>query len=141
MTQFHTLVASDLDGTLLPEGQTELPCAVFDEIRRLHDCGVLFCAASGRPLDALRELFAPYQGKLDEVVLGCTHYPFAAKAISRVLGSGVALLDGGDGTARETRRRLAEAGLLENGTGEVILTNSLPDESILELSRKLLDEK
>ena len=89
----------------------------------------------------LRELFAPYQGKLDEVVLGCTHYPFAAKAISRVLGSGVALLDGGDGTARETRRRLAEAGLLENGTGEVILTNSLPDESILELSRKLLDEK
>ena len=46
MTQFHTLVASDLDGTLLPEGQTELPCAVFDEIRRLHDCGVLFCAAS-----------------------------------------------------------------------------------------------
>ena len=57
MIQFHTLVASDLDGTLLPEGQTELPCAVFDEIRRLHDCGVLFCAASGRPLDALRELF------------------------------------------------------------------------------------
>ena len=82
----------------------------------------------------LRELFAPYQGKLDEVVLGCTHYPFVAKAISRVLGSGVALLDGGDGTARETRRRLAEAGLLENGTGEVILTNSLSDESILELS-------
>ena len=40
----------------------------------------------------------------------------------------------------EARRRLAEAGLLENGTGEVILTNSLPDESILELSRKLLEE-
>lgn len=59
MIQFHALVASDLDGTLLPEGQTELPCAVFDEIRRLHDCGVLFCVASGRPLDALRELFAP----------------------------------------------------------------------------------
>ena len=139
MIQFHTLVASDLDGTLLPEGQTERPCAVFVEIRRLHDCGVLFCAASGRPLDALRELFAPYQGKLDEVVLGCTHYPFAAKAISRVLGSGVALLDGGDGTARETRRRLAEADLLENGTGEVILTNSLPDEGILTLSRTLLE--
>ena len=81
------------------------------------------------------------QSGVDTVVLGCTHYPFAAKAISRVLGCGVALLDGGDGTARETRRRLAEAGLLENGTGEVILTNSLPDKSILELSRKLLDEK
>lgn len=64
MIQFHTLVASDLDGTLLPEGQTELSCAVFDEIRRLHDCGVLFCAASGRPLDALRELFAPVADKI-----------------------------------------------------------------------------
>ena len=87
----------------------------------------------------LRELFAPYQGKLDALVLGCTHYPFAAGAISRVLGEGVALLDGGEGTARETRRRLAAADLLENGTGEVILTNSLPDESVLELSRTLLE--
>ena len=86
----------------------------------------------------LRELFAPYQGK-DGVVRGYPHYPFAAKAISRVLGSGVALLDGGDGTARETRRRLAEADLLENGTGEFILTNSLPDEGILTLSRTLLE--
>ncbi|WP_455501014.1 HAD family hydrolase [Gemmiger sp.] len=59
MMQFHALIASDLDGTLLPEGQTELSPDVFDEIRRLHDRGVLFCAASGRPLDTLWELFAP----------------------------------------------------------------------------------
>ena len=83
--------------------------------------------------------FAPYLGKLDAVVLGCTHYPFAAKAIARVLGEKVALLDGGDGTARETRRRLEEAGLLENGPGEVVLTNSLPDGDILRLSRELLE--
>ena len=87
----------------------------------------------------LTALFAPYLGKLDAVVLGCTHYPFAAKAISRVLGEEVALLDGGDGTARETRRRLEEAGLLENGPGEVVLTNSLPDGDILRLSRELLE--
>ena len=88
----------------------------------------------------LRQLFAPYMGRLDAVVLGCTHYPFAAKAISRVLGGNVALLDGGDGTARETRRRLEQANLLENGTGEVILTNSLPDGAILRLSRSLLED-
>ena len=87
----------------------------------------------------LTALFAPYLGKLDAVVLGCTHYPFAAKAIARVLGEKVALLDGGDGTARETRRRLEEAGLLENGSGEVVLTNSLPDGDILRLSRELLE--
>lgn len=88
----------------------------------------------------LRELFAPYTGKLDTVVLGCTHYPFAAKTISRILGDGVTLLDGGDGTARETRRRLEEAGLLENGRGEVILTNSTKDESLLRLSSQLLEK-
>ena len=87
----------------------------------------------------LRRLLAPYVGKLDALVLGCTHYPFAAKAISRVLGEEVALLDGGDGTARETRRRLEEAGLLENGPGEAVLTNSLPDGDILRLSRELLE--
>ena len=34
----------------------------------------------------LRVILSPYIGKLDALVLGCTHYPFAAGAISRVLG-------------------------------------------------------
>ena len=87
----------------------------------------------------LRKVLGPYLGKLDAVVLGCTHYPFAARAISRVLGEEVALLDGGEGTARETRRRLAQAGLLENGEGTLILENSSPDPALLALSRKLLE--
>ena len=87
----------------------------------------------------LRTLFQPYLGQLDAVVLGCTHYPFAAGAISRVLGSHVALLDGGDGTARETRRRLEAAGLLEEGQGELIIENSREDPGLLELSYQLLD--
>ena len=60
----------------------------------------------------LRLRLADCIGKLDAVVLGCTHYPLAAEAISKVLGDGVVLLDGGAGTARETRRRLEKAGLL-----------------------------
>ena len=46
----------------------------------------------------LQTILAPYVGKLDALVLGCTHYPFAAGAIARVLGGDVLLLDGGDGT-------------------------------------------
>ena len=84
----------------------------------------------------LRNLFAPLP-KLDALVLGCTHYPFAAKAISRVLGDTV-LLDGGDGTARETKRRLAEAGLLRTGEGEIIIENSKGDDRLMDLSRELL---
>lgn len=85
----------------------------------------------------LQKLFAPYEN-LDAVVLGCTHYPFAAKALQRVLGKQVALLDGGDGTARETKRRLTEAGLLRDGNGEIIIENSAGRSDLLELSRQLL---
>ena len=89
----------------------------------------------------LRKVLGPYLGKLDAVVLGCTHYPFARNAIRRVLGDDVVLLDGGEGTARETRRRLEQAGLLENGGGDVILRNSSPDPDMLRLSRQRLNQE
>ena len=89
--------------------------------------------------DLLRQILAPYIGKLDALVLGCTHYPFAAAAISRVLGPEVTLLEGGDGTARETRRRLAEAGLLEEGPGEVRIINSAEDEKMIQMSWQRLN--
>ena len=88
--------------------------------------------------ELLRPLFAPLE-TLDALVLGCTHYPFAANSLRRVLGEQVALLDGGDGTARETRRRLDDAGLLRKGAGEVIIENSGNNPALLALSRKLLE--
>ncbi len=87
----------------------------------------------------LHSLLDPYAGKLDAVVLGCTHYPFATRAISRVVGEQVLLLDGGEGTARETRRRLEEAGLLSRGPGEIRIENSRADDALLQLSRDLLE--
>ena len=89
----------------------------------------------------LRKVLGPYLGKLDAVVLGCTHYPFARNAIRRILGDDVVLLDGGEGTARETRRRLEQAGLLENGGGEVIIRNSSPNPDMLRLSRQRLNQE
>ena len=86
----------------------------------------------------LRGILSPFVGKLDALVLGCTHYPFAAKAISRISGEQVKLLDGGDGTARETLRRLQGADLLEEGAGELIITNSRGDENMVRLSYDLL---
>ena len=95
-------------------------------------------ADSAETEDLLRSLFDPYLGQLDALVLGCTHYPFAAPAISRVLGDEVVLLDGGDGTARETKRRLKEAGLLEEGQGSLTVTNSSNREEIIRLCYDLL---
>ena len=117
----------------------------FDEscqIYKLPAPGLVELIESGRADSPeaetlLEQVFAPCP-KLDALVLGCTHYPFAAKTISRVLGDGVKLLDGGDGTARETRRRLAEAGLLREGEGEVIMENSKDDSRLIDLSWELL---
>lgn len=87
----------------------------------------------------LEQILEPYVGKLDALVLGCTHFPFAAAPIRKVLGEQVALLDGGDGTARETRRRLEQEDLLENGTGSVTIRNSRPGQEMTALCRKLLE--
>lgn len=88
----------------------------------------------------LTKILSPYQGKLDALVLGCTHYPLAAAAIRKVLGPRVVLLDGGEGTARETRRRLEQSQLLWDGPGEVLWLNSAENEAILELCKKLLNQ-
>lgn len=95
---------------------------------------------SEETLALLTKILGPYVGKLDALVLGCTHYPFASKAITQVLGEEVTLLEGGDGTARETQRRLEQAGLMEKGAGELIILNSANDKAMLTLSRKLLEE-
>ena len=88
--------------------------------------------------ELLRPLLEPYHGKLDAVVLGCTHYPFANETISRLLGPDTQLLDGGPGTARQTRRRLQAEGLLWNGPGELIIENSSGSAEMIDLCQKLL---
>ena len=74
----------------------------------------------------LQKLLSPYVGKLDALVLGCTHYPFVSRRIGKVLGPETMLLHGGKGTARETKRRLEAAGLLHTGPGQVQIINSDP---------------
>ena len=53
------MVCSDLDGTLLQYGKKLIEGEIFDELRALHDRGILFCPASGRQYTSLRKLFAP----------------------------------------------------------------------------------
>lgn len=92
-------------------------------------------------LGYLREILKDCTPKpLDGVVLGCTHYPFLKKAIREVVGPRPAILDGGCGTAKETRRRLEAAGLLrKGGPGKVELTNSLPSSEICLRGEHLLN--
>ena len=86
----------------------------------------------------LHALLDPFASRMDALVLGCTHFPFASHAMERLLGPKVAVLDGGDGTARETLHRLEAANLLEHGDGELILENSLGTQEIIRRSRRML---
>ena len=89
----------------------------------------------------LKPLLLPYRDRLDAVVLGCTHYPFAAPVIGKLLGGHTALLDGGPGTARQTRRRLEAEGLLWDGPGELLIENSSGSQEMVALCRTLLQEE
>ena len=94
----------------------------------------------GEAIEALlRPLLSPYAGKLDALVLGCTHYPFAAPVIQRLVGKNTALLDGGAGTARQTKRRLEQAGLLHAGPGELLIENSAGSSGMIVLCKRLLN--
>lgn len=58
------LIACDIDGTLIPYGQTDLPGELFPLIRALREKGILFCPASGRQYHSLRRLFSPVAGEV-----------------------------------------------------------------------------
>jgi glutamate racemase len=60
-----------------------------------------------------REYLRPLEeAHVDTVVLGCTHYPLLKPLLAEVLGPRVRLIDSAAETAAETRRVLADAGLL-----------------------------
>lgn len=89
----------------------------------------------------LRPVLEDYAGKLDAVVLGCTHYPFAARTIRKILGEHTQIIDGSAGTAAQTKRRLEQAGLLCNGPGQIQIENSAQDSRLLQLCMTLLEEE
>jgi len=115
-----------------------LPCpGLMEFVER----GVL----SGEELTRYLEgLFASVNNKkIDSIVLGCTHYPFVKDVIQVIAGDSVMIFDGGEGTAREMKRRLKEAGLLNQSgkKGSVKFINSLDTDDELKLCRFLLTYK
>ncbi len=86
----------------------------------------------------LEEILEPYKdNKVDAVVLGCTHFPFARRLIQKILGDEVLVFDGGRGAARQCKRVLEGKNLLNDKTdgGKITFINS--DESRIETGKKL----
>lgn len=48
------------------------------------------------------------EGQIDTLILGCTHYPLLKKALRKVMGPEVSLIDSAEETAREVSKILTE---------------------------------
>lgn len=74
------------------------------------------------------------------VVLGCTHYPFVAGELAKLMPKDTPIIDGSLGTSKQLMRQLQKKGLLREETvqGKVEIINSLENKEIIELSYKLL---
>lgn len=53
------LIASDIDGTLVPDGTDKIDPEMFNIIKELKEKGIRFAGASGRQFVSMRKLFAP----------------------------------------------------------------------------------
>ena len=84
--------------------------------------------------------FGHETGKIDTLVLGCTHYPFATEQLRALLGPQVQLIDSGAPVARQTRRLLqTHGGLLpESRSGHVRFFTSGIDGSLQRAVRRWL---
>ncbi len=130
--KFHNLMERYMDmAHIIP-----LPCPGLMEYIENGD------VQSEELLQFIAKLFEPFElEKIDAVVLGCTHYPFVSREIQKVVGENVMLYEGGPGTARETKRRLTEAGLLnpDEKTGKIVFENSEKTDSKQILCERLLN--
>lgn len=60
-------IASDLDGTLLPDGGECMDPEIFSLILQLKEKGVHFIAASGRQYQSMRTLFEPIKDEISYI--------------------------------------------------------------------------
>lgn len=58
------LIASDIDGTLLPKGQKTIDEDTLRVVSEILDNGIEFCAISGRPRNSVMNLFAPVADRI-----------------------------------------------------------------------------
>ncbi len=81
----------------------------------------------------LERILEPYaDNKVDAVVLGCTHFPFARKPIQKILGEEVLVFEGSMGAAKQCQRLLEERNLLNDSDTEGLISFENSDESKIE---------
>lgn len=71
----------------------------------------------------LKKNISIYKGKVENIVLGCTHYPLIQKEIAETLGQ-VRFFNGAPNLAKHLKEILEEKGLLNQGEGKIEFEDS-----------------
>lgn len=93
-------------------------------------------------LIAYRYLQGVKEKQIDTVVLGCTHYPLLKKAIGKVFGNDVQLIDSGEAVAEEMEKDFRAEKIKKSSTAHGQITIALTDAGAQfeNLSRELISE-
>ncbi len=68
---------------------------------------------------------------IDQLVLGCTHYPFLIPQIKKIVGNKVNILDSGEAIARQTKVILEQENIINTSNSSVELEFYTNDHSIV----------
>lgn len=88
----------------------------------------------------LKEHISIFQGKVENVVLGCTHYPLIQKEIQEILGQ-VQFFNGAPNLAEHLKDILKEKRLLNQGEGKIEFEDSQGLEEKKRRFFEILEEK
>ncbi len=117
-------------GTVKSEKFRRLYYSYYDHHTYLHACNGLADLIEGGDCAKIREYLnenlAQYKGNVQNVVLGCTHYPLVKSEICDVLGD-VRFFDGADGVSRRLYDLLQKSGRLCSGGGKIEFIDSSKD--------------
>ena len=76
------LIASDIDGTLIPDSTPDLYPEMVEEIKKLTDRGILFCGASGRQLASIRRVFREVEDQICYIAENGAHVYYKGKDLA-----------------------------------------------------------
>ena len=95
-------------------------------------------------LELLAEHLEPIQDAgADTLVLGCTHYPFLRKAIRKLLGDSINLIDTSDAVVRQLKRKLeAQSKYADDGTcGSIKFISSKDAKLLHQMAQELMQSE
>lgn len=98
-------------------------------------------AESEETLELLAKHLEPIQDAgADTLVLGCTHYPFLRKAIRKLLGDSITLIDTSEAVVRQLKRQLEnkETAHPEDTCGSVVFMSSKDEVTLLRMAKELM---